>query len=232
MAEEDTEKAGWFEKGRCAMPINVQFWRKSDCCCAEVNLSTLTCWGYYHILNIGDSLTTNMLFITYAELNQVYQEDHTEDNNIINIDRQPLAGILTTNTTTKHLFVYNTSININKLKNIIQYRHNIHLCQADLSMISQYEAYQPIGSLLYLISSTPTIGCLTHYPAYTSASPPKKQQQILHQQGKKNEAQKKLSSFMQCVHIKMFIIYNLVIQYAKSHNCTLLNIAYVTPLSL
>ena len=53
MADEgDMEKAGcgrkhedWCAKGRRTLPIEVECWRKSDCCRVEVNLATLTCWG-------------------------------------------------------------------------------------------------------------------------------------------------------------------------------------------
>ena len=41
------------EKGRCRLPVKVKFWRKADCCGVEVNLATLTSWGYYQILYIG-----------------------------------------------------------------------------------------------------------------------------------------------------------------------------------
>ena len=37
-------KDGWFEKGRCTLPLIVECWRKSDCCWVEVNLATITCW--------------------------------------------------------------------------------------------------------------------------------------------------------------------------------------------
>ena len=53
-AKEDMEKAGWgrkyegwFEKGRCTLPIKVECRCKQDCCWVEVNLATLTCWGCY-----------------------------------------------------------------------------------------------------------------------------------------------------------------------------------------
>ena len=48
---------GWIEKGRCTLPIKVECWRKSDCCLAEVNPATITCWGCYKILNIDVSLS-------------------------------------------------------------------------------------------------------------------------------------------------------------------------------
>ena len=38
---------GWFEQGRCTLSINV------DSHWVEVNPATLTCWGCYHILDIG-----------------------------------------------------------------------------------------------------------------------------------------------------------------------------------
>ena len=44
---------GWFEKERCALPFKVECRRRYDCCWVEVNLATLTFWGYYQILNIG-----------------------------------------------------------------------------------------------------------------------------------------------------------------------------------
>ena len=47
---------GWLEKGRCSLPIKVECWCKEDCCWVEVNLATLTCWGSYQILNIGQCL--------------------------------------------------------------------------------------------------------------------------------------------------------------------------------
>ena len=40
----------------------VECWRKSDCCRVELNLATLTYWGYYQILNIGVSL--NMCYMS------------------------------------------------------------------------------------------------------------------------------------------------------------------------
>ena len=39
----------WFGKGRCTLPIKVECRCNSDCCWVEVNLATLTCWGYCHI---------------------------------------------------------------------------------------------------------------------------------------------------------------------------------------
>ena len=38
------------------MPIKVECWCESDCCWVEVNLVTLTCCGFYQILDIGVSL--------------------------------------------------------------------------------------------------------------------------------------------------------------------------------
>ena len=32
------------------LPIKVECCGKSDCCLVEVNLATLTCWGYYLIV--------------------------------------------------------------------------------------------------------------------------------------------------------------------------------------
>ena len=32
---------GWFENGRCTLPIKVECWRNSDCCWVEGNLATL-----------------------------------------------------------------------------------------------------------------------------------------------------------------------------------------------
>ena len=56
-AKEDMEKAGWwwncegwFEKEGRTLPIKVVCWCKSDWCCVEVNLVTLTCWKNYQIL--------------------------------------------------------------------------------------------------------------------------------------------------------------------------------------
>ena len=48
----------WFKKGRCSLPVEVECWRKSDCCWVEVNLAARTCCGYYTILNIGVSRST------------------------------------------------------------------------------------------------------------------------------------------------------------------------------
>ena len=55
------------------MLINVECWHKSDCCWLEANLATLTCWGYYQILNIGVSvesecwlLCSGMIFFYYC----------------------------------------------------------------------------------------------------------------------------------------------------------------------
>ena len=63
-AEDDMKNAGcgrkcemWFETERCTLPIVVECWSKSDCCWVEVNLATLTCFGYYQILDIGVSLS-------------------------------------------------------------------------------------------------------------------------------------------------------------------------------
>ena len=56
--EEESVKV---EKARCTLPIEVQCWRKSYCCLIEVNLATLTCWGYYLILNIGVALSKNSI---------------------------------------------------------------------------------------------------------------------------------------------------------------------------
>ena len=38
---------GWFEKGRCTLPIKVDCRRKQDYCWVGVNLAMLICWGYY-----------------------------------------------------------------------------------------------------------------------------------------------------------------------------------------
>ena len=59
-AKENMEKAdeGWFEKGRHTLPIKVESCPKSDYCWIEVNLATLTCWGYYQITNNGVSLSS------------------------------------------------------------------------------------------------------------------------------------------------------------------------------
>ena len=72
-AKEDMVKAGWerkyedwFEKERCTFPFKVECRHKQDCCWVEVNLATLTCWGYYQILNIGDSLSLISLNCQHA----------------------------------------------------------------------------------------------------------------------------------------------------------------------
>ena len=44
---------GWLEIERCILWINVECWHYSNCCWVEVNLATLTCCGYYQILNTG-----------------------------------------------------------------------------------------------------------------------------------------------------------------------------------
>ena len=59
---------GWFEKGRCILLIKVECWHKTDCCWAEVNLATLTCWGSYQILNIAVSLS---LCWCYSDIDQI-----------------------------------------------------------------------------------------------------------------------------------------------------------------
>ena len=41
----------------CTLQFNVECWCKQDCCLVEVNLTSLTYWGYYKILNIGVSLS-------------------------------------------------------------------------------------------------------------------------------------------------------------------------------
>ena len=46
----------WLENGRCTLLIKMECWCKSDCCWDEVNLVTLSCWGYYQIVHIGLSL--------------------------------------------------------------------------------------------------------------------------------------------------------------------------------
>ena len=43
------------EKKTCTLPFMVECRHKQDCCWVEVNLATLTYWGYYQILNIGVS---------------------------------------------------------------------------------------------------------------------------------------------------------------------------------
>ena len=66
-AKEDVEKAGcgrkcegWFEKERYILPFKVVSQHKQDFCWVEVNLATITCWGYYQILNIGLSLSLSV----------------------------------------------------------------------------------------------------------------------------------------------------------------------------
>ena len=44
------------EDALCRLKWSDVKWSKSDCCWVEVNLATLTCWGYLQILNIGVSL--------------------------------------------------------------------------------------------------------------------------------------------------------------------------------
>ena len=48
-----------FEKGRCTLLIKVECWLYKDSCWVEVSLATLTCWGYYQVLNIGVFLLYN-----------------------------------------------------------------------------------------------------------------------------------------------------------------------------
>ena len=38
------------------MPFKVECRCKQDCCWVEVNLATLTYWGYYQLLNVGVSV--------------------------------------------------------------------------------------------------------------------------------------------------------------------------------
>ena len=45
-----------FGNERCTLPFKVECWCKQDCYWVEVNLATLTYWGYYQILNIGISV--------------------------------------------------------------------------------------------------------------------------------------------------------------------------------
>ena len=54
---EEERCEGWFEKGICTLTIILECWCYSDCCWVEVNLATLTCWGYYQNLNIDVSLS-------------------------------------------------------------------------------------------------------------------------------------------------------------------------------
>ena len=54
------EEDGWNEKERCTLPFKVECRRKKDSCWFEVNLATLTYWGYNQILSIGVSLCTNI----------------------------------------------------------------------------------------------------------------------------------------------------------------------------
>ena len=56
----------WFENGRWTLPIVVECWHESDCCWVEVYLATLTCWGYYQILNIG------VCIFPATEVDQIY----------------------------------------------------------------------------------------------------------------------------------------------------------------
>ena len=39
------------------MLIKLECWRKTDCCRVEMNLATLTSWGYYQNFNVGVSLS-------------------------------------------------------------------------------------------------------------------------------------------------------------------------------
>ena len=54
---------GWFEEERRSLPFNVECRHRLDCCWVEVNPSTLTCWGYYQILDIGVSMTFNSVVV-------------------------------------------------------------------------------------------------------------------------------------------------------------------------
>ena len=65
---------GWFEKGRCTLPIEVECWCESDCCWVEVNLATLTCWGYYQIL---DSIMLGCLCYFYCDVGIVMRREWT-----------------------------------------------------------------------------------------------------------------------------------------------------------
>ena len=65
----DFEVDDWFEKGRCTLPIEVESLLKTDSWWVEVNLVTLTCWGYYQILNIGVSVSVQALCFVFGLAN-------------------------------------------------------------------------------------------------------------------------------------------------------------------
>ena len=44
---------GWFENGRCTLPIKVECWLIQDCCLVEVGMAIIICREYYQILDIG-----------------------------------------------------------------------------------------------------------------------------------------------------------------------------------
>ena len=58
------------EKGRCTLQIKLECRRKYDCCCVELNLATVTYWGYYLILSIGVSLIQVIILVHLLYIKQ------------------------------------------------------------------------------------------------------------------------------------------------------------------
>ena len=54
---------GWFEKGRCILPIKVECSRKSNFCWLVGNMTTLTCWGYCQIVDTGLLLSSIIVHV-------------------------------------------------------------------------------------------------------------------------------------------------------------------------
>ena len=52
MKQVEEESVRFFEQGRCTLLIEVDCWQQCDYYVVEVNLATLTCWGYYWLLGI------------------------------------------------------------------------------------------------------------------------------------------------------------------------------------
>ena len=59
---------------------------KQDCCWVEVNMATLTYWGYYQILNIGVSLS-----LSQREQNQSFTSDSLPNLNLVVIRLTPTS---------------------------------------------------------------------------------------------------------------------------------------------
>ena len=47
------------------MPLILDCWYLSFCHLVEVNMTTLTCWGYYHVLNMDNWSLSGLLFLNF-----------------------------------------------------------------------------------------------------------------------------------------------------------------------